>query len=85
MRGHLDDIKKYVPEFIPEFVPEFIPEYKSEFRSNSVTNSGMNSGTYFFHIGYIFSEEQFFSRSDLEIRTPRIWNWFSECGHFGLN
>ena len=21
LRGHLDDVKKYVPEFIPEFVP----------------------------------------------------------------
>ena len=46
LRGHLDDIK----QFVPEFIPKFAPEYKPDFMSKSRTNSGMNSGTNFFYV-----------------------------------
>ena len=46
LRGHLDDIKKYVPEFIPEFVPEFVSEFVPEFIPEFVQEFDLN--TYFY-------------------------------------
>ena len=50
VRGHLGDMKKYIPEFIPEFVPVFVTEFDLNSDLYSGTNSGINSGTYFFRV-----------------------------------